>query len=144
MVLAPMGKNRFKVIEPKIEATVEFRRENSKLPFTVYTMYEEGTYVYEPVQLVTPTREYLAQYAGDYYCEELDVVHRIEFRKEELVFKSVKKFKDSWGITLTPAIKDEFGSIWIRVQFLRDEEGEISGGVIDGVRVLNLKFKKIR
>jgi len=88
--------------------------------------------------------EYFTQYTGDYYCEELDVVYRVEFEEKKLLIRIVMRFKDGQGLSLPPTAEDEFGNPGIRIKFLRDDKGEINGGVIDAVRVKNLKFKKIR
>jgi CubicO group peptidase (beta-lactamase class C family) len=144
MVLAPISKTKFRVVEPKMDSIVEFKRKNPKLPFTVYTKHKgRDPILYKPVTLPVATREYLGQYVGDFICEELASKYRLKLDGDQLVINTLQKFKGGNWLPLNPKIKDEFTVSGVLVQFLRNEKGEITGAHLSTSRIKNLKMVKL-
>jgi hypothetical protein len=93
----------------------------------------------EPTPSFTPISKDLE---GDYYCEELNARYTIEINEEKLIVKHNKH-----GIAdLTPAWKDSYRCDWWfmrSVEFIRDEQGMISGLNVTQWQSRNYKFVKI-
>jgi hypothetical protein len=82
-----------------------------------------------------------AEYAGDYYSEELGTTYSMVVENEQLVARH-RRHED---IKLTAVLKDSFqGNRWFfqRVQFTRDNENRITGFRLSGGRVRNMRFDK--
>jgi hypothetical protein len=83
----------------------------------------------------------LAQYAGDYYSDELGTTYSLVVENEQLVARH-RRHED---IKLTGILRDSFlGNRWFfqRVQFTRDNENRITGFRLSGGRVRNMRFDK--
>jgi CubicO group peptidase (beta-lactamase class C family) len=82
-----------------------------------------------------------AQYAGDYYSDELGTTYTLVLENEQLVARH-RRHED---IKLTVIQRDNFlGNRWFfqRVQFTRDNENRITGFRLSGGRVRNMRFDK--
>jgi hypothetical protein len=88
-----------------------------------------------------PTEAELKEYAGTYYSEELDVRYRFMVRDGKL-YLSFRNFpKDPFN----PLIRDVFRLYggFIRLNFQRNEQGRISGFLVNTGRVVDLRFEKL-
>ena len=77
------------------------------------------------------------QYAGNYYCEELDVTYHLFVKDNHLwyIMKNMVPFK------LTTEKEDKFISpVSFVLKFEKDSNQKISGFTLDAGRVTNLKF----
>ena len=106
-----------------------------------------GDYYYQQVDKVSPTQDELAQYAGRYYSQELDITWTFVAGVGCLIAQR-RKYEDS---KLTPLFKDAFNDDWLPlmgypttylVVFERDANGEVSGLRVTGTRVRNLRFAR--
>jgi CubicO group peptidase (beta-lactamase class C family) len=85
----------------------------------------------------------MGEYVGDYYSDELDASYSIGISKGGLA-ASHRRHED---IPLEVITKDYFsGQQWFfrRVHFIRDENDRVTGFLLTGRRVRNLKFNRKR
>lgn len=88
----------------------------------------------EPIQM---TDTQLAEYAGTYYSDELEVFYTLFVEDHELFVQVNKNPKRK----MQPIEKDVFRSR-AKFQFQRDENGHIRAFILDAGRVTNLRFLK--
>ena len=81
------------------------------------------------------------EYAGTYQSEELDVRYAIELSGEELILRRAK-FAPS---PLVLFAKDEFSANdeGLHIRFARNEEGQITGLILNAERVWNVRFDRL-
>lgn len=89
------------------------------------------------------------EYAGQYYCGELDVTASVEMENNELLLKLVRT-KD----ILTPISRDDFLSTYTsddeyepgkrNIHIMRDQEQKITGFLMSSGSIKNLEFIKIK
>ncbi|MCB9320475.1 MAG: serine hydrolase [Lewinellaceae bacterium] len=85
-----------------------------------------------------PSQVNLADYAGDYYSQELDVTYHFRLEDDILVVQIDKKATAACSISGPDAISMYLGL----ARFLRSG-GKITGFELDSGRVKNLKFEKL-
>ena len=93
--------------------------------------------------------EQLSQYAGEFYCEEINVTYPVLFKDNKLYVKfpqSLARFcKDNPEAELISEYADYFASPVSGFQFTRNTENKISGFILKDVgRVRNLFFRKVK
>lgn len=98
---------------------------------------------YERITPTTPTPAALADFAGDYYSDELDVTYTIAVEGDRLAVRSI------WmpdPVSLSGVIKDRFesgsGTLGV-VAFDRDPQGKIVGLKIHGGRARNIALRRL-
>jgi hypothetical protein len=97
------------------------------------------TVMFTRADTVALTPASLAEYAGSYRSDEVDVTHTWKVEKGQLaVYASDRRL----GV-LEPSYKDGFtrGASVIDVQ--RDSKGRITGFVVEAGRVRHLKFTRV-
>jgi len=98
---------------------------------------------FERITPTTPTPAELADLAGDYYSDELDVTYTIGVEGDHLAVRSIWM---SDPVSLTGVVKDRFesgsGSLGV-VAFDRDAQGKVSGLQIHGGRVRNVALRRL-
>ena len=87
---------------------------------------------------VKPTADELAAFAGVYRSDEMDAVFRISVKDGTLRLERSK----SRPSNLDPVAKDTFRTAPGVFEFTRDAAGRISGFLLQGNRVKNMKFRK--
>ncbi|UCC40379.1 MAG: serine hydrolase [Candidatus Aminicenantes bacterium] len=137
--LIPESETKFFVKE--IDAHITFQRtESEKASRFILHQGEEDI----PAQRIEPPTlnpKQLAEFAGDYYSEELGTTYTIVVQDEQLVAQH-RRHDD---IKLNPTDMDQFvGEQWFfsQVQFTRDKEKKLTGFLLTGSRVRNLRFDK--
>lgn len=88
----------------------------------------------DPIQM---TDAQLAEYAGTYYSDELEVFYTLFVEDHELYVQVNKNPKRK----MQPVEKDVFRSS-AKFKFLRDDKGQIRACILDAGRVTNLNFVK--
>ena len=93
--------------------------------------------------------EQLSQYAGDYYCEEIDVTYPVLFKDNKLYVKFPEPTAQFCNIKVESELisehADYFASAVSGLQFTRNTRNEISAFIIKNVgRVRNLVFSKAK
>jgi len=94
------------------------------------------------VQLVSPSREQLAEYAGSYYSEELGTSYEIIVQDGGL-FARHRRYGD---VALMPGPLDEFsGELWFLrgLEFTRGPDHRVTGFLVTSGRVRNLRFEAV-
>ena len=97
----------------------------------------------EPAEETKPeplAPEQLAEFAGDYYTEELDTTYSIRVREDQLVAKHIRHD----DILLTYTDGHFLGNTWFfpKIHFKREDTGHVIGFRLTGGRVRNLYFEK--
>jgi CubicO group peptidase (beta-lactamase class C family) len=87
----------------------------------------------------TPTRDHLAELAGDYACDELGVVYSLEVREDVLALG----LRGREQLPLTPLARDEFDLYGARMRFERGENGRAIGFRLEAGRVRNLRCARV-
>jgi len=99
-----------------------------------------GTVTYARADTVALDAAKLAEYAGDYRSDEVDVTHTWKVEKGKLVVYAGYR---QLG-TLEPSYKDGFTRGGSVVDFVRDAKGRITGYTIESGRVRHLRFTRVR
>ncbi len=96
-----------------------------------------------------PAGEQLAQYAGDFYCEDIDVTYPVLLKDNKLYIilpESTAEFcHTKVESELIPEHDDYFASPVSGIRFTRNAGNEVTGFILKNVgRVRNLVFSKIK
>jgi CubicO group peptidase (beta-lactamase class C family) len=138
-LLAPL--NDFEFIVPSISPSpsVRFERQKYGKPLLLH-FHEAGqrprTYVASNVKV--PSDKHLFEYQGIFYSEELQMTFEIRLEDGKLRFVHRK----ASPVSFEPLYSDFFQVGSLRVRFVRNEEKEITGFLLDAGRVKNLRFTK--
>jgi CubicO group peptidase (beta-lactamase class C family) len=137
--LAPLSATRFRSVATSFEMEIEFHRSQAQRPWAMRVMIEDQPPVEcEATPLVTPSPAQLAEYAGNYFSEELNVTYKIKVEGDKLFYQ----FARAPQMSLSPMIKDTFAAGSFQLNFLRNSQQRISGFTINAGRVRNLRFVK--
>jgi len=118
---------------------IEFHRPQSQQPWAMRVRVEgQPPSEYESVPLASPTPTQLAEYAGNYFSEELNVTYALKLEGNKLYYQRARAPQT----ILSPMIKDTFAAGPLQFNFLRDHQQRVSGFTIDAGRVRNLRFVK--
>jgi CubicO group peptidase (beta-lactamase class C family) len=132
----PLAPDRFRATGYPVAVRFEEREGVSRM---VETMGGEET-VYLAVAPFEVGIEDLAEYAGAYYSDELDVTYQVVQEGEGLLLRR-RKFTD---YALEPALRDAFRYRDANtLTFDRDEGGAITGFRLSSPRVWNLWFARV-
>ncbi|MEQ8764315.1 MAG: hypothetical protein RL885_10340, partial [Planctomycetota bacterium] len=136
--LAAAGAERFVTISPDV---------HFELAFSLGSNGPEKLRLIEPgrgerpllsVPPPHPLRERLGELAGTYHSDELDVTYEIEQRDSDLYLRRPK-----YGLEpLQPRFEDGFTTGWMRLRFLRDDDGHPDQLLVSTGRVWNLCFER--
>jgi CubicO group peptidase (beta-lactamase class C family) len=117
--------SQFQVMTVPVLTFLEFKHSSENQRWTAtLTIGSQEPITLQPVDLVTPTEAQLAQYAGDYFSDELQVTYKIRLENGNLFVKNVPAFD---GLALKPTVKDAFTASGPGFKFVRDSQGKISG-----------------
>jgi hypothetical protein len=137
--MIPVGEDRF-----RLESGTEFVFEEtgSSAPARLRQVPPRGpSSTYISVQAASPSPAQLAEYAGIYFSEELEVAYVVGIRSGELTVRH----RYETEVTLEPTYADAFsardGSRSLR--FTRDDQGKVDGMNLFSSRVRHLRFIRI-
>ena len=94
--------------------------------------------LYVRAEAFKPSGEQLAAFAGVYRSDEMDAVFRIVIKDDVLQLQQPKRP----AANLQPQVKDTFRGMPGALQFTRDASGRVTGFLLQGGRVKNVKFWK--
>lgn len=97
------------------------------------------TIVYEPVPEARPSPEVFAQYAGEYWSDEVPALYAVSAEHGKLMVRD----RVGTGTELTPEYADAFNSRMGVVRFSRDAGGRIDGMSLWLGRVRGIRFRKV-
>jgi CubicO group peptidase (beta-lactamase class C family) len=133
VAMIPLGNGQFRLVDQPV--TVSFRKQGRE------NVLEERVDNATPLMLKrvpdTKSSASLAQYEGSYYSPELDVTWTVASKDGKLVIKR-RRFNDT---TLEPIFEDAFQGPGL-IRFTRNSSGKVSGLLLGGGRVRNLRFEK--
>lgn len=138
-VLEAVDDRRFRFTDfPASEIELEQEKDE---PATGLTSYSGGKrrHQYRRLPPYTPSSTELADLAGSYRPVENDMPYEVSVTEAGLVFKSVK----SQAITLTAVAPDHFLGDGDRFTFTRNEDGRVTGMLINSGRVRNFRFRRL-
>ena len=110
-------------------------------PATELTSYRDGKrlYQYRRLPAYTPSPKELSDLAGTYRPVENDMPYEVKVREAGLLFKSVK----SREIALTAVAPDHFLGDGDRFTFTRDDDGRVTGMLMNSGRIRNFRFERL-
>lgn len=135
--LSPVSVERFRLLGVPVVAEITFRPADAGGPARLEFSDGGRPIVLERVEAFTPTAEQLAAYAGDYYSEELDVVHRLRVRDGRL---HVSVGNNPEEIPVEPMVADEFNARGVVLRFRRDAQQRVERLALDAGRVKGIVF----
>jgi hypothetical protein len=148
--LRPLGGNRFDPQGDFFYATTQFvfSRPRADSPMTFRSEWQEpdnrGILDFEPVELVNPSPEELAKYAGDYESDELAAIYRLRVRDQALWLRINSRRWEQLDATVRdefiPHIREPFDGR--QITFLRNKDGEVNGLSAAYYRVKGVRFMK--
>lgn len=135
--LAPLGDDRFRVLDGPAALTVRFAGDGSgkRMLFEVPGREPRAFDRYEPA---APRASELATLAGDWYSAELDAVRTLVLRDGELVLDGRREDEP-----LRPLVADVFTAGDLVLRFQRDGAGRVTTLLVDAGRVRNLRFLRL-
>jgi CubicO group peptidase (beta-lactamase class C family) len=137
--LAPLSATRFRSVATPFEMEIEFHRSQAQQPWAMRVRIEDQPPVEcEAAPLVAPSPAQLAEFAGNYFSEELNVTYKIKVEGDKLIYQ----FARAPQMSLSPMIKDTFAASSFQLTFLRNGQQRVSGFTINAGRVRNLRFVK--
>lgn len=131
----PTSETAFFIKE--INARLTFDRPEDGKARRVVTCFGEHETPAERIERVELSAEQMAEYAGDYYSEELGAVYSVSLRDGQLVLRHRR-----WEPVLQPTVADEFSSDLATITFTRGRGKRINGLVVDTGRIRKLRFVK--
>jgi hypothetical protein len=137
-VLIPLSEKRFQI--SAFDGEVMFESPSEGLRRIAITSPGRSKVILDALAPATPSAERLAEYAGDYYSEEIDSVYKLTVLDGKLTMKR-KKYRP---VEMTPVAKDVFtaaGSGSIR--FTRDKRNRVTGLVLSRGRIKNFRFDRL-
>lgn len=130
--LTAVGPTQFRF--GRNEITVAPSKEGRKV--LTLRWYDGRSETYEELRRVNVTPSQLAAYAGRFYSAELDAVYALEAKDGALVLRR----KNQEDRRLLPTAADSFSEGSVRVRFLRDGRGRLSGLLFGEGDVSDLEF----
>jgi CubicO group peptidase (beta-lactamase class C family) len=105
------------------------------------TLHQNGNHIAKKIDF-TLTPDEMAEYTGQYYSDEIETTYTIERKDDELVMQHYQMEEE---MKLDPTSKDQFGSSMPiqTVEFVRGEDGEITGFNASNGRTRDVFFRKM-
>ena len=131
----PLGGERF-----RSGRTTEVRFEMTPAPGRMLVRTPAGTVTFTRADTATRDSTRLAEYAGNYRNDEVDVTHTWRLEKGQLVaYAGYRRL----GV-LEPSYRDGFTRGGNVIDVTRDRSGRITGFTLESGRVRHLRFRRIR
>jgi CubicO group peptidase (beta-lactamase class C family) len=139
--LVPESETRFFLKGVPVDITIEFHRDEKGKAIR-FTMVQSGRpSSARRVERVSLTSNEQAEYAGDYYSEELGTAYTVTVQDGKLVAQHRRH--DDIALSLIDTDLFSGDKWWFRqVRFVRDKENRITGFKLTGGRVRSMRFDK--
>ncbi|HAQ61087.1 TPA: aminopeptidase [Candidatus Delongbacteria bacterium] len=136
--LAPISKNELAIIgSAHLVLRYEFNNDCKKFSFFENNILKMTLNSYDPIEF---NAEYLTNYVGNYFCEEMDVVYKLEIVSDKLVlFLKGKQISEIQAVMPNLFKVLEWDCIF---EFTYNDKQEIAGFQLDSDRIKNIKFVK--
>jgi CubicO group peptidase (beta-lactamase class C family) len=131
----------FRSVDGPVSVAVKFsRKEEDGLGYAAIIIAGQQTLEARESKFTPPTKEQLAQYTGEYRCEDLHMTYSIVEKDGAIYIRYYHSFKDA----LQPAGADEFSYVGAAtVRFTRNKAGAITGFALKAGRVSDLNFTRL-
>lgn len=136
-----ISATEFRSIGTPVEFTLRFEKQG-QTPALRMQRGADKPVTLEAVQLVTPTPAQLAEYAGDYRSDEVQITYRIVLESGKLFLRHQNEYKDYPKNPLEPTTSDTFVVQGISLRFTRDARKQVSAFTLNAGRVKNIRFVK--
>ncbi|WP_372902723.1 serine hydrolase domain-containing protein [Rhodohalobacter sp.] len=105
------------------------------------TLHQNGNHIAKKIDFTLAPDE-MSEYTGRFYSDEIETTYTIELKDDELV---MQHFQLEEEMILDPTHKDQFGSVMPiqTVEFVRNDEGEITGFNASNGRTRDVFFRKV-
>jgi hypothetical protein len=102
---------------------------------------------FQAIEVVSPTPEQLADYAGDYYSDELQVTYKLVLEDGKLYARHCPGrvstgHRNAPPDPLKPGLCDVLRLPIATLDFVRNDKGVVSGFALNAGRVRNVRFVK--
>jgi CubicO group peptidase (beta-lactamase class C family) len=139
--IGPVSATEFREFQVPVRIDVRFEnRGEGERPLMHLSIDRRKSQVFEPVKLVTPTPNELAEYAGEYYSDEAQVSFKVSVENDRLVVTGRRNRR----LVLSPALKGEFLSGNFNFDFTRDQQNKVTGFLLDTGPSINVRFVRNR
>jgi CubicO group peptidase (beta-lactamase class C family) len=136
--LAPISKNELAIIgSTHLVLRYELNNDCKKFSFFENNILKMTLNSYEPIDF---NAEYLTNYVGNYFCEEMDVVYKLEIVSDKLIL-----FLKGKQISVIEAVMPNLFKVldWDCIfEFIYNDQQVIVGFKLDSDRIKNIKFVK--
>jgi len=129
----PVSKTSFHGVDAPADIKIDFDGP-AKLVLKVETGEPS---ILERVEVEKLTPAQLAEYAGEYYSDELDVTYALEAKDYKLSFRIAQRGEN---LVLEPGIKDVFSVRGNETHFFRNHQDRVTGFELNAGRVKGIKF----
>jgi hypothetical protein len=135
--LIARSKERFEI--SNLDGEVTFAPAEGGARQLVFDSSGRPPIVFTALAPLTPTAAQLADYAGNYYSEELDAVYKLAVKDGKLVLTRRK-----YGPLVPQAVAQDVFAVpgTGSIRFTRDAQGHVTGLVFSRGRIKNLRFDK--
>jgi len=132
----PLGDGRFRTAQGM---EVRFEEEAS-VPVRAISRTASSTVIYARADTVALDAAKLAEYAGDYRSDEVEVTHTWKVEKGKLfAYAGYRRLGE-----LEPSYRDGFTRGGNVIDVVRDARGRITGYTVESGRVRHLRFTRVR
>ncbi len=138
---AAVNANEFHSLSGPVKRALKFEKQGQNKLMWV-TPEGQKPVKFEAVELVSPSPVELADYAGDYYSDELGVTYKVAIEGGKLYIRHENKYKVLPTNALEPTLKDTFFIQGVTLNFKRNEQQKVSAFTLDAGRVRNISFVK--
>jgi CubicO group peptidase (beta-lactamase class C family) len=141
---APLADGRFKAVEPDLPLFLRFLKPAAGARGAVQALTRDQlTNTFEPVELAVPSAADLAEYAGDYFSEELQARYAMVVEAGRLHVRFRRAPRRSPREPLRPTIADEFAAWPLVFRFFRDQAGRVAGFKLAPIGSEHIPFVKL-
>lgn len=138
---AAVSANEFYSLNGQVKRTLKFEKQGGNKLLWVTVEGQKPTR-FEAVELVSPSPAGLADYAGAYYSDELDVTYKIVLEDGKLYVRHENKYKELPTSALEPTTRDTFFIQGVTLNFKRNGQRQVNAFTLDAGRVKNISFVK--
>jgi hypothetical protein len=138
--LSPISKTQFRAVNAPADIKITFDSAGAGKPLLMRVQIESGKpMVFEAISPPALTPAQLAEYAGDYYSDELQAVYRVVLEDGRLFLRLANKETELSKTPLQASVKDAFGVRGFSLNFVRDGQGKIIYFSMNAGRVKNIR-----
>jgi|Deesub1362B_J571_1020462.scaffolds.fasta_scaffold00288_6 CubicO group peptidase (beta-lactamase class C family) len=140
ILLLPVSETKFIGFDVPFDISIDFLGKDKKGEKKIRLEIERRKpIILKSIQPPSLSLSQLKEYAGNYYSDELQFIYKIMIKDNKLFFD----FRNSPDSPLMPTLKDKFwNEEGIKIDFYRDNLGEIKGFFLSTERARNIEFIK--